>query len=168
MVNGGRNECSDMLLCFTQVVHNGLLSGGGIADYMSGELGNAPMPSDVNQFAARFFFDIFFFIIVLVILLNVIFGIIIDQFGELRDEEVAKNEARTGNCFICGMKAGIFDDHYQRTEMKPNGFKVRGPPAFTRLFQPAADAVAGAVRCPHSPLLTPPPPPHTLTGTHHE
>jgi hypothetical protein len=158
-----------MLLCFTQVVHNGLLSGGGIADYMSGELGNAPMPSDVNQFAARFFFDIFFFIIVLVILLNVIFGIIIDQFGELRDEEVAKNEARTGNCFICGMKAGIFDDHYQRTEMKPNGFKVRGPPAFTCLFQPAA-VMQSRAPC-DAPTHPPPPltpPPRIHTGTHHK
>ena len=124
MVNGARNECEDMLLGFVQVVHNGLMMGGGIADYMSGELGNVPLPEDVPQYVARTIFDLAFFIVVLVILLNVIFGIIIDQFGELRDAEVMKNDARTGGCFICGIKAGIFEDHYQRTEMKPNGFKV--------------------------------------------
>ena len=112
-------------------------------------------------------YELSFYIVVITVLLNVIFGIIIDQFGELRDEEVAKNEARTGNCFICGMKAGIFDDHYQRTEMKPNGFKVRGPPAFTCLFQPAA-VMQSRAPC-DAPTHPPPPltpPPHT--GTHHK
>ena len=36
----------------------------------------------------RFFFDITFFIIVTTIGLNIVFGIIVDTFSELRDEKV--------------------------------------------------------------------------------
>lgn len=36
----------------------------------------------------RFFFDISFFIIITTIGLNIVFGIIVDGFSELRDERV--------------------------------------------------------------------------------
>ena len=120
----GRNECDNMLLCFGQVLRLGLTQGGGIGDYTSFELGNGPIAENPGQYLWRTLFDLFFFIVVLVILLNVIFGIIIDQFGELRDEEVAKTNARLGACFICGIKAGTFDDHFARTQAISNGFKI--------------------------------------------
>ena len=138
LVNMGRNECDDMLLCFSQVLRLGLTQGGGVADYTSFELGNGPLPEDPTQYLWRTLFDLMFFIVVLVILLNVIFGIIIDQFGELRDEEVAKNTARLGACFICGIKSGTFDDHFARTQFVTNGFKVGRHPrcAARRVAQP--------------------------------
>lgn len=44
--------------------------------------------NDSNEARARFFYDITFFIIVSTIGLNVVFGIIVDTFSELRDEKV--------------------------------------------------------------------------------
>ena len=41
-----------------------------------------------NVYTLRLIFDLSFFIIVTTIGLNVVFGIIVDAFGELRDEKV--------------------------------------------------------------------------------
>lgn len=40
------DECSTLLLCLTTFLHGGLLSGGGIADHVSGELGHPPLYAD--------------------------------------------------------------------------------------------------------------------------
>lgn len=45
----------------------------------------------------------------MVILLNMISGIIIDAFGDLRDERNNLEEDIRGKCFICGMKKFILD-----------------------------------------------------------
>ena len=44
---------------------------------------------DANDARARFFFDATFFIIITTIGLNIVFGIIVDTFSELRDEKVS-------------------------------------------------------------------------------
>ena len=41
----GVDECRTMLRCFSTFMHNGLLSGGGIGDYVSYELGYQPFHS---------------------------------------------------------------------------------------------------------------------------
>ena len=37
------DECSTLLYCLATFLHGGLLSGGGIADHIGGELGHAPL-----------------------------------------------------------------------------------------------------------------------------
>lgn len=49
------------------------------------------------------------FVIVVIILLNVVFGIIIDTFGELRGEKVAKKAHMENTCFICGIDRFVFE-----------------------------------------------------------
>ena len=70
LVNGdtGQNECEDVLVCFTMMLHKGLMMGGGIADYMSYELGHVPLTMEPNKFIMRLIYDLLFFIIVLVLL----------------------------------------------------------------------------------------------------
>lgn len=53
--------------------------GGGIGD----GLGMAPYSDD--KYSYRILFDLLFFVLVIIILLNIVFGIIIDTFAELRD-----------------------------------------------------------------------------------
>jgi hypothetical protein len=36
------DECQTLLLCFSTMLHSGLLSGGGISDHISGDLGHYP------------------------------------------------------------------------------------------------------------------------------
>ena len=55
------------------------------------------------MYGLRMAFDFSFFVIVVVILLNIIFGIIIDTFAELRAEKQKVEEEIRTRCFICGM-----------------------------------------------------------------
>ena len=48
-------------------------------------------------------------------LLNIIFGIIIDTFGTLRDAASDKDHMQRSSCFICGIEKDTFDNHYQTT-----------------------------------------------------
>jgi hypothetical protein len=119
----GQNECGDVLTCFTMMLHKGLMMGGGIADYMSYELGHIPLTMEPERFVMRIVYDMLFFIVVLVLLLNIIFGIIIDQFGELRDREVEVKKAMLNQCFICNIDKADLDENFQARNIS-NGFKV--------------------------------------------
>ncbi len=49
-----------------------------------------PDPHLFNDYYSRFVYDLTFYLIINVIWLNIIFGIIIDAFAELRDAKNAK------------------------------------------------------------------------------
>ena len=53
-------------------------------------------------FVARVIYDLLFFFIVIIIILNLIFGVIIDTFADLRSEKQQKDEILRNSCFICG------------------------------------------------------------------
>ena len=76
---GDLDVCETLLSCFLYVLNLGLRNGGGVAD--SHELFDT---KNESKFAGKMLFDLSFFIFVNVISLNIIFGIIIDTFGEMR------------------------------------------------------------------------------------
>nr|CAD7256109.1 unnamed protein product [Timema shepardi] len=95
-------KCHDMLTCFVFHLYKGVRAGGGIGD----EIG----PPDGDDYEAyRIMFDITFFFFVIVILLAIIQGLIIDAFGELRDQLESVKEDMESNCFICGIGKDYFD-----------------------------------------------------------
>ena len=51
---------------------------------------------------ARVIYDLLFFFIVIIIVLNLIFGVIIDTFADLRSEKQQKEEILKNTCFVCG------------------------------------------------------------------
>lgn len=53
-------------------------------------------------FVARVVYDMLFFFIIIIIVLNLIFGVIIDTFADLRSEKQNKEEILKNTCFICG------------------------------------------------------------------
>ena len=59
-------------------------------------------------FVARFFYDLLFFFIVIIIILNLIFGVIIDTFADLRSEKQQKDEILRNTCFVCGKLLLLF------------------------------------------------------------
>lgn len=64
-----------------------------------------------SLFPARVVYDLLFFFIVIIIVLNLIFGVIIDTFADLRSEKQKKEEILKTTCFICGeacAQLGIF------------------------------------------------------------
>lgn len=95
-------KCHDMLTCFVFHLYKGVRAGGGIGD----EIGD---PDGDDYEVYRIIFDITFFFFIIVILLAIIQGLIIDAFGELRDQlESVKNDMES-NCFICGIGKDYFD-----------------------------------------------------------
>jgi hypothetical protein len=45
----------------------------------------------------------------IIILVNIIFGIIIDAFGGLREQDAEKSELIENTCYICGMEKNTFE-----------------------------------------------------------
>jgi len=120
----GEDDCRTMITCFTTFMHRGLLYGGGIGDYMTGDLGSSPIKSNNNYYETgsvifRTIYDLMYFILVLVLLLNIIFGIILDTFSALREDTAEKLSIMKNSCFICGLDKVDFDDAAQkRNEQK--------------------------------------------------
>ena len=115
--NSGHALCQDALGCFLAVINLGLRSGGGIADAIQLQSYNPESPQD---YFWRVIFSLAFFITMITILLNLIFGMIIDAFGDLRDTKTANEEDAESVCFICGIERSeferytSFDDHVNR------------------------------------------------------
>jgi len=100
--------CDTAFSCFLNVLNLGLRNGGGIADVIGAE----PYSGDqVGLFIVRVFFDLSFFIIMIILLLNLIFGMIIDAFGDLRDQKTSNEEDEKNICFICGIERSEFEKH---------------------------------------------------------
>jgi len=85
-------------------MNQGLRNGGGIGDVLR------PPSSGEPYFWLRFLYDILFFFIVIIIVLNLIFGVIIDTFADLRSEKQQKEEIIKNTCFICGLERKEFDN----------------------------------------------------------
>lgn len=66
-------------------------------------------------FAARVVYDLLFFFIVIIIVLNLIFGVIIDTFADLRSEKQRKEEILKTTCFICGVYSYVVQTNYEVT-----------------------------------------------------
>ena len=57
----------------------------------------------------RYIVDTLYFVVVLIVLLNVMFGIVIDTFGNLRTAKAERLLDTTGKCFVCGIDKQVFD-----------------------------------------------------------
>jgi hypothetical protein len=100
-------DCRSLLRCFAVTMMYGLRLSGGIGDIMK------------HTWSTRLWIDFLYFLIVLIVLLNVIFGIIIDTFGELRNQKGERLRKTVENCFICGLDGLTFD----RASPEPGGFR---------------------------------------------
>ena len=54
-------------------------------------------------------YDLTFYIVIIILLLNLIFGIIIDAFADLRDQRNEVKAEVKEKCFICGLTASTFE-----------------------------------------------------------
>ncbi|CAD8068192.1 unnamed protein product [Paramecium sonneborni] len=88
------------------VINFGLRNGGGIGDTLSDYSNPFDEP---NQYWKRYFFDLIFFIIFNILFLQMIFGIIVDKFGELRDARQELLKDIKGKCFICSLERNEID-----------------------------------------------------------
>jgi hypothetical protein len=96
-----KGECDTLMKCWQWATGFGMRSGGGYADYLNG----------VSRYRFHFSYilDWLFFVIIIIIFMSIVFGIIIDQFGSLREEKKEREEDTTEICFVCGIGKQEFD-----------------------------------------------------------
>ncbi|XP_053404110.1 inositol 1,4,5-trisphosphate receptor type 2-like isoform X2 [Mercenaria mercenaria] len=99
--DSGRH-CRTIYECFVSVLHHGLVEG----PYTQFE---NQMGSNFAQAIGITFFDVSFFIIITTIGLNIIFGIIVDTFSQLRDSKWEIDKDMQNNCFICSRESYDFE-----------------------------------------------------------
>ena len=97
----GENQCHSVFQCFFTMFSLGPRSSGGIGDMMIRE---SYSKSNRAQYIVRFFYDVSCFMIINIILLNIIFGIIIDTFAELRKVKTQIEDNKANVCFICSLQ----------------------------------------------------------------
>ena len=89
--------CHSSLQCLLMLISYGTRVGGGIGD----SLPFVSYKNDMKMFIGRFIYDMTFFILVIKVMGNVTFGLIVDTFGELRDETYNYENDKNNICFIC-------------------------------------------------------------------
>lgn len=96
--------CDSLVMCIITTMNHGLRNGGGIGDILR--------PPSIKEplYFARVVYDLLFFFVVIIIVLNLIFGVIIDTFADLRSEKQQKEETLRNTCFICGLDRSAFDN----------------------------------------------------------
>ncbi|KAJ8259811.1 hypothetical protein GJAV_G00173720 [Gymnothorax javanicus] len=104
VIEDKERTCDTLLMCIVTVLSHGLRSGGGVGDVLRKPSKEEPL------FAARVIYDLLFFFMVIIIVLNLIFGVIIDTFADLRSEKQKKEEVLKTTCFICGLERDKFDN----------------------------------------------------------
>ncbi|KAI0241212.1 Inositol 1,4,5-trisphosphate receptor type 1 [Lamellibrachia satsuma] len=97
-------HCDSLIMCIVTTLNEGMRNGGGIGDVLRKPSSTEPL------FVARIIYDLLFFFIVIIIVLNLIFGVIIDTFADLRSEKQQKDEILRNTCFICGLERSAFDN----------------------------------------------------------
>jgi inositol 1,4,5-triphosphate receptor type 1 len=95
--------CDTVYQCFVTSFRLGLLSGGGLGEAVQED------GYSFEAAAERSIFDISFFVLITTIGLNVVFGVIVDTFTELRDEKYNIEREKRTRCLICGLTSDEFE-----------------------------------------------------------
>ena len=80
--------CYNFIHCFVMTVNFGMRSGGGFGEALLYPGYN----DDTRTYLVRTLFDLVFFVTIIIILLEIVFGLIVDSFGELREIKNTKSK----------------------------------------------------------------------------
>ncbi|XP_062589198.1 inositol 1,4,5-trisphosphate receptor type 3-like [Saccostrea cucullata] len=97
-------HCRTVYQCFITMIHHGFVD----TPYTTFE---DLMTSEYTEVIMVTVFDVTFFILITTIGLNIIFGIIVDTFSELRDAKWAIDKDMMNKCFICSRESYDFERH---------------------------------------------------------
>ena len=115
-------ECNTLRSCLAYTINWGTRSGGGIGETMPDPTLWESEPSIGGldgkwvwntAWLVRSLFDFMFFLIIIIIIMNIVFGIIIDTFSDLRSQRDEKTKNMLTMCFICGIGRDKFDQEGQ-------------------------------------------------------
>ena len=92
--------CKSLLYCFLTMINNGMRWHCGVGKITRSE----SYILHFWDFVHRFLFDLIFFWIIEAIMLKIVYGIILDSFGELREAHNLIEKDMANNCFICNVE----------------------------------------------------------------
>ncbi|RHY43105.1 hypothetical protein DYB38_011524, partial [Aphanomyces astaci] len=126
------SHCSTLLQCYTTYIRYGLLSGGGIGDYISSTLNHELEFDNPERYFERLGYDMAFFVVVITLFLNMIQGIIIDAFTSVREQTETKAALKRERCLVCnrsrsaieveGVESGLLNSFARHTQDEHNFF----------------------------------------------
>jgi len=97
-------SCTSLYYCLMSTVSFSIWGGAGVAG------ATTSLSVDDKLFWPDYIYTISFYIFIIVITLNIVLGIILDTFGQLREEKNNIEEDMASKCFICSIEA----DRFQR------------------------------------------------------
>ena len=130
--DGEINYCPNLLVCTANVMTVGLRKGD-IGEYMNDKAIEDPL------FTWQLIYSFLFWVLIIIILLNIIFGIIIDTFGELRTAHLAIKQNMENMCFISRIdrftldtKGNGFEQHVKEEQNSAPPAPIAAPLAVSR------------------------------------
>ena len=97
--------CASSLSCFFFLFYSQIAGGAG-SIHDSLQTVNMGTP----DYLKRMLFDSVFFVWVGIILMNIITGLLVDEFGAMREAEAQRWEILESQCFMCGMERAYYED----------------------------------------------------------
>ena len=92
--------CQSLLYCFLTMINNGMRWHCGVGKITRSE----SYILHFWPFMHRFAFDLLFFWLIEAVMLKIVYGIILDSFGELRQAHYLIEQDMANNCFICNVE----------------------------------------------------------------
>ena len=84
-------------------------------------------PLQEALFFLRVLYDLsFFFLVIIIIIQNLIFGVIIDTFADLRSEKNKKDSMLKNTCFICGEYQRWREEGWREEGWREEGWREEG------------------------------------------
>ena len=112
MNDDGTYLCQSYIECFLYLFNNGMRAGG------------LPFEMKIEEqpgFYTEFFYSWIFYFLIILIILNIVNGIIVDTFQEIRENNNTLYEEKKNTCFICQLNRTLFesngisfDDHVRK------------------------------------------------------
>ena len=99
------NYCLCLSFCFFTNFDAGIRARGGAADQMV----RISFERNSNLYVLRLVYDISYFLICIIIMIDLIFGIILGTFSEMREEERKHDNDKINHCFICHITREIIE-----------------------------------------------------------
>lgn len=87
--------------CFLNLAYNGIRAGSG--------LGFAAKPNSDPTYWSDFLVEWMFYFFIMLVMLNLINGIVVDTFQDLRQKNSEKSELKDNSCFICSINRSDFE-----------------------------------------------------------
>lgn len=101
--------CQDLRTCLLVTLDQTFKNDGGVGNFL-----NIPYQADQANPDVRYgriAYDNFFNLLVLILIVQILAGIIIDKFSELRENDERRLADQYSECFICGQTRETLDKH---------------------------------------------------------